>query len=354
MKTNLKFVVRDQDRHGNTRLYFRRDGKKIRLRGPEGSADFLDDYRQALMGEPTKPMVQSGSHVIVSGSFRELCVAYFQSADFRSLAPRGQRVRRGILERFCLNKNDGEKPYAALQPKHLRMRRDAMMDRPEAANNMLKAVRQVYKFAMAYEDFDHNPAIGVSYLSGNPDGFHAWTPEEVAQFEEHHQIGTKARLAMALALFTGQRRADLVELGPSKLKVVGGQEWLAFTQVKNRKKKPVRLEIPIIPELREIIDATETGHKTFLVTYFGKPFTSNGFGNKFREWCNEAGLPHCSAHGLRKAAASRLAELGCTEQEIMSITGHKTSKEIARYTKAARQKTRAESALAKMSKSIRS
>jgi len=133
---------------------------------------------------------------------------------------------------------------------------------------------------------------------GPPGGRSA--PEEVAQFEEHHQIGTKARLAMALALFTGQRRADLVELGPSKLKVVGGQEWLAFTQVKNRKKKPVRLEIPIIPELREIIDATETGQKTFLVTHFGKPFTSNGFGNKFREWCNEAGLPHCSAHGLRK------------------------------------------------------
>ena len=32
-------------------------------------------------------------------------------------------------------------------------------------------------------------------------------------------------------------------------------------------------------------------------------FTAPGFGNKFRDWCNEAGLPHRSAHGCRKAGA---------------------------------------------------
>ena len=48
------------------------------------------------------------------------------------------------------------------------------------------------------------------------------------------------------------------------------------------------------------------------------------------------------------AAAARLAELGCTEFEIMAITGHQTSKEVTRYTKAASQKIRAASALVKM------
>ncbi|MEP1611902.1 MAG: tyrosine-type recombinase/integrase [Roseobacter sp.] len=88
---------------------------------------------------------------------------------------------------------------------------------------------------------------------------------------------------------------------------------------------------------------------TFLVTAFNRPFTSNGFGNRFRKWCDEAGLSNCSVHGLRKAAAARLAELGCTEQEIMSITGHRTSKEVTRYTRAASENTRAESALRRMS-----
>ncbi|MCP3972455.1 MAG: tyrosine-type recombinase/integrase [Rhodobacteraceae bacterium] len=150
-----------------------------------------------------------------------------------------------------------------------------------------------------------------------------------------------ARLAFALALYTDQRRADIVSFGPSQVK----DGWLSFTQFKNRNRNPVHLEIPIIPELQRIIDATDTGSETFLVTAFNKPFTSNGFGNKFRRWCNEAELPQCSIHGLRKAAAARLAEMGRSEHEIMAITGHKTSKEVIRYTRAASQKRRAERAM---------
>jgi integrase len=82
------------------------------------------------------------------------------------------------------------------------------------------------------------------------------------------------------------------------------------------------------------------------VTSFGKPFTPAGFGNWFRQRCNEAGLPQCSAHGLRKAAARRLAEAGCSNQQIKSITGHKTDKEVARYTAAADQVRLADQAMA--------
>ena len=76
---------------------------------------------------------------------------------------------------------------------------------------------------------------------------------------------------------------------------------------------------------------------TFLVTEFGKPFTSAGFGNWFRDRCNEAGLPQCSTHGLRKLAATRLANAGCSTDQIKAITGHKSLSEVARYTKAADQ-----------------
>ena len=81
---------------------------------------------------------------------------------------------------------------------------------------------------------------------------------------------------------------------------------------------------------------------THLVTEYGKPFTGDGFGNWFRDRCDEAGLPQCSAHGVRKAAASPLADIGCTIHEIMSITGHDTITEVQRYTKAAQQKQLAE------------
>nr|WP_298854745.1 tyrosine-type recombinase/integrase [uncultured Ruegeria sp.] len=190
-----------------------------------------------------------------------------------------------------------------------------------------------------------NPASGVEYLAGNADGFHSWTLDEIEKFENTRAVGTSARLALALALYTGQRRADLVQFGKQHVR----DGWLSFTQHKNRKNKPVRMEIPIIPELQRILDESQTGDLTFLVTAFNRPFTSNGFGNRFRKWCDEAGLKNCSVHGLRKAAAARLAELGCTEQEIMAITGHRTSKEVTRYTRAASQKTCAESALRRMS-----
>jgi integrase len=80
-----------------------------------------------------------------------------------------------------------------------------------------------------------------------------------------------------------------------------------------QQKTGTMLQIPLHPKLQEALGTTGEKHLTFLVAEFGKPFSFAGFGNWFRERCNEAGLPkRCSAHGLRKAACRRLAEAGCT------------------------------------------
>ena len=345
MKLRLKYVVEDTDRHGSVRLYYRRSGVKIRLRGPIGSPEFLTDYRAAAAAPKEQAATSTLPGRVIPKSLRWLCVEYFKSAMFKELDARTQKVRRSILERASQEKGRGDHPYSLLMPRHLRKWRDEMMDRPEAANGMLKAVRQLFKFAVRYDHHDRNPAAEVEYLSSkNPEGFHSWTLGEIETFEGKHPIGTTARLTLALALYTGQRRSDLVLFGRQHIR----DGWLSFTQHKNRNTNPVRMEIPIIPELQRIIDASETVKLPFLLPAFRRPFTSNGFGNRFRKWCDEAGLSQCSVHGLRKAAAARLAELGCTEQEIMAITGHRTSKEVTRYTRAARQKTRAESALRRL------
>ena len=114
-----------------------------------------------------------------------------------------------------------------------------------------------------------------------------------------------------------------------------------------QQKTSVELAIPLHPSLDAIITNTLSGNLTFLTTQFGRPFTSNGFGNWFRKQCDAAGLPHCSAHGLRKAAARRLAEAGCTPHEIAAITGHASLKEVSRYTKAVDQKRLATAAMEK-------
>lgn len=343
MKFRLKYVVEDTDRHGNVRLYFRHDGRKVRLRGPTGSPEFLTDYRRAAAGPKEKPKTDRVGRM-KPDSFHWLCAQYYKSAMWAGLNPKTQKTRRAILERFALHKGNGEKPYRMMLPRHIRKRRDEMLATPEAANTMVKVLRQLFRFAVIYDLADANPAKDVELLKSSSEGYHSWTLAEIEKFETTHPVGTTARLALALALYTGQRRSDLVLFGRQHLQ----GEWLVFTQQKGKARNPIRLEIPIIPELRRTIDASETGDLTFLINGYGRPFTNAGFGNRFRKWCDEAGLSDCSVHGLRKAAAARLAELGCTEFEIMAITGHQTSKEVTRYTRGASQKVRAQSALMKM------
>lgn len=141
------------------------------------------------------------------------------------------------------------------------------------------------------------------------------------------------RLALDLLLYTGQRKSDIVLFGSKHVK----DGWLRFTQQKNRNSKPVTLEIPILPQLAATIAATPSGHLTFLVSKLGKPFSVAGFGMRFRDWCDAAGLPECTAHGLRKIAAVRTAQNGATPAQLMAIFGWRDIKQAELYTRAADQ-----------------
>lgn len=74
------------------------------------------------------------------------------------------------------------------------------------------------------------------------------------------------------------------------------------------------------------------------MTEFNKPFTVNGLGNKMRNWCDQAGLFHCSTHGLRKTGATIAAENGATDEELMVIYGWVTKAQTTTYTKNANRK----------------
>jgi integrase len=274
----LKYLVEDVDRHGNVRLYFRRKGqRKIRLPGLPGSDEFMAVYRAALGGiaKSTHPRASPRQRA-TRGSLRWLCESYFSSADFKRLDNRTQRVRRHILDGLCAR--HGEKPAARMEVRHVRALRDERLDRPEAANAIVKALRQVFSYAIDADLVSHNPTRDVAYLRSGSQGFHSWTIEEIRQFEERHPIGTKARLAMALLLYTGQRRSDVILFGRQHVR--GGR--LIFTQQKNRNRNPISLSIPIIPVLQAIIERSPCGDLTFLVTEFRRPFTAAGFGNKSR------------------------------------------------------------------------
>jgi integrase len=169
-------------------------------------------------------------------------------------------------------------------------------------------------------------------------GFRTWTEEDIAAFEARHPAGTRARLALALLLYTAQRRSDVVRLGRQHVRD-------GVIEVRQQKTS-VALVIPLHPALAAILDATPNKHLTFLVTRDGKPFTPPGFTNWFRDMCKLAGLPRgLSAHGLRKAACRRLAEAGCSANMIAAVSGHVSLREIQRYTAAADQARMARTAI---------
>ena len=314
--------------------YLRRRGfPKVRLPGLPWSPSFMAAYEAALSG----PRTAIGTGRIKPGSVAAVVAEYFDSqASFGSKSAGTQRMRRGILERF--RAAYGDRPFALLPPQWIEALLDAKP--PHAARSWLVTLRSLCQFAVKRGYRRDDPTANSKQRAIKGDGFHTWTDDEIAAFEAHHPIGTKPRLALALLLYTGQRRSDVVKMGRQHIR----DGVLTVKQQKTGKP----LDIPVHPKLRTILDATPSEHLTFLVTTTGKPYGGNAFSEQFRNWCDAAGLSkRCKPHGLRKAACRRLAEAGCSGNEIMAISGHATLKELVRYTKAADQARLARSAMTK-------
>lgn len=357
----LRYVYEDVDRHGNVRIYFmrRKGARKVRIHEASGTEAFAKQYHELLRRSETGEFEIADDHTASkANTWRWLVGQYVASAEFKRLDPQTQRTRRGILEATCrepiapgANELFANFPLTRLTTKALKVLRDRKAGLPESANNRVKAIRQVFRWALEEEHVKANPARDLVKVKSASQGFHSWTVDEVERFEKRHPIGTKARLALALFTYTGVRRSDLVRLGKQHRRIVTNREtgvsepWLKFTQQKNRNRKPVLIEIPVLPELDRIIDASPTGDLTYLVTEYGQPFTANGFGSKMRQWCDQAELPDCSSHGLRKASAAIAAENGATAHQLMAIFGWLALAEAERYTAAARRRRMAADAM---------
>jgi integrase len=323
------------DRHGWPRYYFRRRGfQQVPLPGLPWSPQFMAAYEAAMAGERA-PRLEPGATRTVPGTINALVVAYYCTPQFQALSPVTQRDYRSIIERF--RRENGHRSIAGLDRTKLKEMLGNRARTPAAAHNFLRMVRTLMRFAIDQGLRDDDPTVNikVKYKSA---GFLAWGEEQIAQYRGRYALGTKARLALELLLNIGARRSDVVQLGRQHIR---DGEFSFRTQ-----KTGALVEgIPLLPELAAALDALPTENLTFLTTDYGKPFTTPGFGNWFRARCREAGLPKgYSAHGLRKAAATRIAEAGATPHQLMAWFGWTTLKEAERYTRAADRKRLARTA----------
>lgn len=325
-------LYKDKDRQGRDRWRLRLPGRKsVTIKGPFGSPEFAESYRAAIEGETDRRRLP-GKH----GSFNALAASYLRSAAFSKLAPDTRKSRRYWIENFLTQY--GSFPVAALERRHIKKLIDAAP--AGKARNLLSMMRVLMALAIEEGIRGDDPTAGLKRPRLSAEGWHTWTEAEIDQFEAKHPIGTPARQAFALALHTGQRAADLIRMGRQHI----SDGRINVVQQKTGK----RLAIKLHPKLVTIMEATASDHLTFIVTENGKPYAhAQSFGNRMRRWCREAGLVGTPLHGLRKACCRRLAEVGCSVNEIASISGHKSLAEIERYTKAADQKLLAERAIAR-------
>lgn len=343
VNARLKYVVADIDRHGNVRYYFRKRGvNKIRLPGKPGEAAFMAAYQAARDGRPIIQASEALSLQRSPGTLEWLCNSYFRSIEFDRLSKYTRRDRRNIFNATCaepLSPSDGTRlgdlPFAMMTEASIRMLRNRKKATPAAANNWLSAMNVLFKWAIEEQLAEHNPARDVPKINAKTEGYHTWTADELQRYESAHAVGTQARLAIALLAFTGLRRSDVVRIGPQH---IGHDSVLRVKPQKTLSKTAMLIEIPVLPELAEAIAATRCGHLTFLLNEWQKPWTPSGFSKAFKAWCVEAGMPHCSAHGVRKAGACTAAENGATAAQMMAIFGWSTAAMATKYTRAADRK----------------
>lgn len=336
----LPHVHEYTDRHGRLRRYVRmRGSKRVALKGEPGSAEFMAIYHAALDGRaPTAPASRAQP-----GTIAALVARYYASGAFAKLRPTTQTTYRGILNRFVAA--HGDKRVASLERGHVQRMMDARASTPQAANNWLALLRMTMALAVELGWRGDNPTTGVKSYPDAGDGHPTWEAHHIAAFRARHPIGSRARLAMELLFGTAQRRSDVIRMGRQHVR----DGVLSIRQAKTG----MQVDVPLLPEVVAAIEATGASDRlTFLVTAHGRPFAPAGFGNWFREQCTLAGLPpRYSAHGLRKAAATRLADAGATETELKAWGGWKTTKEVQRYTERANRKRAAQSAGKKVSHS---
>ena len=312
----------------------------INLGTDYGSDEFIRRYTAAVKGErlPQGGAAQRASQAPHSGpslmqgqhSLNELIVEWYKSAQYTQLGDTTKRNYRLVAER--LREEHGHRAVEDITRGVVKRLMATKADKPAAANMILRLLCLFLDHAMdSLEWIETNPARGVKkYASKSSTGFHAWDEAEIKTYFKRWPIGSGADLAMVLMLYTGAARVDAVQLGPDNLSSDGKR--ICYQREKMKTRDGVLVDIPVHPELAKRLDRLTPMPKTFLQTEAGQQRSAAGLGNMMRKWCDAAGLSECSAHGLRKACARRLAEAGASPHEIMAVTGHKTLAEVEKYT----------------------
>lgn len=353
MKIDLPGYVPETLPSGATRHRVRVEGdKKRRITVPVGPSDpeFMEFYYAARAGKSPADLKEERQESDLPKETLDWFVAKYLarlevevSAGTKSILTLTQR--RNILKRCCDFPDENED--GRMGALHYDIGQAGIVHIMECfgaatsqSDNAKKAFSAMYKWAKPKGLMKSNPAAGIDNMHVNQGGAIPWSAGDVHTFIRRWPIGTTPYLWLMLALCTDLRRSDAVWLGPKQETQIEGRKWLDWQP---KKKGSKRVALPMLPPLLDAIEALPVrSTEAYILSKHGRPFKNAAvMGNAVRDWCLEAGLTNRSQHGVRKAFAELLGEVGCSNLQIMSVMSHTKPQTSAIYTEHAERKTMA-------------
>ncbi len=314
---------REVTRHGRPVWYVRVDkGPRVRIRAEYGTAEFERQYRAAVEGQPVENDEPG------AGSLAWLIARFRESTAWTSLSAATRYQREPIMQQVLATA--GRERYAAVTRKHVVAGIERRASTPYQARHFRDVMRALFQWALEQELVSSDPTIGVKLPRASKAqrdrGFEAWTDDDVDAFCRRWPLGMTQRLAFDVLRFTGLRRGDACVLGRQHVR----DGVIRLRTQKTNEPVAIRLH----PALAESIDAAPSSALTFVCNSYGRPYTVESFGNLIAEAARTAGVRK-SAHGLRKFAASKMAEAGATASELQAAFGWTDNRMANHYVRSA-------------------
>jgi integrase len=327
---------REANRHGTVVWYVRiGKGPRVRIRATYGTPDFEAAYQAALQSETPRPGAK-----LARGTLGWLFGLYRQTSAWTDLAKSTRYKREKIMMRVL--ETAGSSPVSAINEAAVIAGRERRAATPAAAQAFIDTLHGLFKWAVKSKLVTSDPTLNVKVETKpkRKGGYPPWTDEDMAKFEVRWPRGTRERLIFDILTYTGLRIGDVAMLGRQHVR-------RGIIRI-DTEKTGMRVTIPMLAPLRETIDASRTGDLAFIVTRRGTPWNKGALGTAFVEAAKAAGIHGKSAHGMRKAAATRAADNGATERELEAIFGWSGGRMATHYTRNANRDRLAAGAIDKL------
>lgn len=320
MRVRLKGINRSVKRlaDGTVKTFWYAWRGGPRLQAEPGTPEFVASYNAAVATKVAPPR----------GTLGSIILDYQRSKAFTDLS---DRTRSDYAKHVAIiERRFGDFPVAALEDPRTRGVFRAWRDKlgeasPRQADYTMMVFARILSWALDGGMVPANPCTRAGRLYGANRADKVWTVDDETNFLA--QAPAHLHLPLLLGINTGQREGDLLRL---PIRAYDGRKIRLLQRKSLRKGKgggrpPVRVVIPVIGALKEVLDKAIAGRSPFdkvLLTSRGTPWTESGFRSSWRKACAAAGIVGVTFHDLRGTAVTRLAVAGCSEAEIAAITGH--------------------------------